>query len=94
MIIKINKILQINLLFQTFLKSTFHLTSNRVSMLSKEPQIPQLSIYYVTVDSIENANKIADALLQQKLIACANLIGSQQNPITSTYTWKGNIEKS
>ncbi len=42
---------------------------------------------YITHSDEQAAKKIADALLQQKLIACANIF-----PITSAYWWQGNLE--
>ncbi len=44
-------------------------------------------IIYITHSSEENAQKIADQLLQKKLVACANIF-----PIKSMYWWNGNIE--
>ena len=38
---------------------------------------------------MNEAQKIADALLDKKLIACANFF-----PITSKYRWKGQIESA
>lgn len=32
---------------------------------------------------------MADILLEKKLIACCNIVGSDQNPIKSLYTWEG-----
>ncbi len=44
---------------------------------------------YITNPSEEVAEQIARSLLQQRLIACANLL-----PIKSMYHWEGNIENS
>lgn len=44
-------------------------------------------IVYITHSSEENAQKIADELLQKKLVACANIF-----PIKSMYWWNGSIE--
>jgi periplasmic divalent cation tolerance protein len=41
-----------------------------------------------TVASQEEATKIAQALLDQRLAACVQMVG----PITSMYRWKGQIE--
>ncbi len=41
-----------------------------------------------TIDSREGAKKIADALVESRLVACVQISG----PITSTYWWKGQIE--
>jgi periplasmic divalent cation tolerance protein len=41
-----------------------------------------------TTESKEQAKKIADFIVEQKLAACVQLLG----PIESTYRWKGKIE--
>jgi len=41
-----------------------------------------------TVDSPEEAQKIAAALVEQRLAACVQVIG----PIRSTFRWKGKVE--
>lgn len=43
-----------------------------------------------TVDSKENAEKIAEKLLKLQLAGCIQVYG----PITSTYWWKGKLETS
>ncbi len=43
---------------------------------------------YITNPSKETAQSVADELIGQKLVACANIF-----PIESMYWWKGNIEK-
>ncbi len=43
---------------------------------------------YVTHPSTESARKISSALLEKKLIACANTF-----PITSNYSWEGEIKE-
>jgi len=57
-----------------------------------QPTISPLSIYYVTVNNKENAIKISEILVQKKLVACVNIIGSKESPITSVYSWKGKQE--
>ncbi len=47
-------------------------------------------IVLVTVASKQEAEKIADHLLNDKLIACANIIG----PITSIFQWSGNLDRA
>lgn len=49
-----------------------------------------LRLVIVTCPSIESARTLAEAMLERRLIACANLIPS----IESIYRWKGAIEKS
>ena len=46
-------------------------------------------IIYVTVADEAEAKKIAEELLNKKLIACANIF-----PIKSVYWWKKKIEKT
>ena len=46
-------------------------------------------IFFVTVPNIEEAQKIAKNLVENKIAACTNII---QN-IISIYRWKGNIEQ-
>ena len=43
---------------------------------------------YITNESQEAAQLLADALLDSRLIACANIF-----PMASTYLWQGNIAK-
>jgi periplasmic divalent cation tolerance protein len=43
-----------------------------------------------TTGKKEDAEKIAMALVERKFAACVQIAG----PITSTYRWKGNIEKA
>ena len=57
-----------------------------------EKIISKLSVFYVTINTHEGASKLASILLEKKLIACCNIIGNTQNPITSIYTWKDKVE--
>jgi periplasmic divalent cation tolerance protein len=43
-----------------------------------------------TTESREQAKKIADFLVEQKLVACVQIVG----PIESTYRWKGKVENA
>ncbi len=45
-------------------------------------------IIYITNPDELTANKVADHLLDKKLIACANVF-----PITSAYWWQGSLER-
>lgn len=47
-------------------------------------------IVLVTTADREEAEKISRALLDERLIACANIIG----PVTSLFWWNGKIEKA
>jgi len=51
-----------------------------------------LSLYYITINNYELATKLASILLERKLVACSNIIGTSENPITSIYKWEGNVE--
>ena len=43
----------------------------------------------VTVGSRQEAERIAEALVTERLAACVNMIG----PITSIYHWEGRVER-
>ena len=45
---------------------------------------------FVTCPSKEEARRIAKRLLDEKLIACANIV----NGVESIFRWKGNIDKA
>jgi periplasmic divalent cation tolerance protein len=47
-------------------------------------------IVLVTTPNKAEAEKIAQALLEKKLIACANIV----NPVTSFFFWSGKVEKA
>ncbi len=48
----------------------------------------QFIIVIVTVSSKKEAESIAQTLLQEKLIACANIVG----PVSSHFHWEGKVE--
>lgn len=43
-----------------------------------------------TTETEETAEKIADSLVRNRHAACVQVVG----PITSTYSWKGSVEKA
>lgn len=47
------------------------------------------SIVIVSFPNLNSAEKISDALLQKKLVACANIIPG----VKSKYWWKGGLER-
>ena len=47
-------------------------------------------IVIVTTSSKQEAEKIAQRLLDKRLIACANIIG----PVSSLFRWSGEIERA
>ena len=48
-----------------------------------------LSVYIIAADADE-AERIAEALVAERLAACVNLLGS----VTSVYRWKGAVERA
>ncbi|MGE3724806.1 MAG: divalent-cation tolerance protein CutA [Candidatus Sericytochromatia bacterium] len=44
-------------------------------------------VVYVTAASLEQAQLLADSLVQERLAACVNRVG----PIHSTYLWQGEL---
>ncbi|WP_293097987.1 divalent cation tolerance protein CutA [Moorena sp. SIOASIH] len=46
----------------------------------------KMKLYYVTLNTTEEASKISKALLEQKLAVCTNWF-----PITCAYSWEGKI---
>ena len=51
------------------------------------------SVYLVTVPNDIEAQMISSALLGDKLIACANILGGAKKQLYSMYTWQGEIAK-
>jgi periplasmic divalent cation tolerance protein len=47
-------------------------------------------IVFVTTASKQEAERIANHLLNDRLIACANIIG----PVTSLFRWQGNVNRA
>lgn len=47
-----------------------------------------MKMYYVTLNSVENAQKISRNLIEKKLAACTNWFS-----ITSMYHWQGDIRE-
>ena len=43
----------------------------------------------VSVSSVEQGQRIADALVSERLAACVNIVG----PVLSVYEWKGKLER-
>jgi periplasmic divalent cation tolerance protein len=48
-----------------------------------------VSVVYSTVGTLEDARKIARALVKEKLVACVNIIPK----VDSIYRWQGKIEE-
>lgn len=49
----------------------------------------EYSFVYITCGSQKEAQTIVKALLENRLIACANIF-----PVSSMYIWKGNLEQA
>ena len=60
--------------------------------MTTAPDHPEdaLTLIYSTIDSLDHARTISRTLLEEGLIACANLIPG----MTSLYHWRGKIEES
>ena|SRR3990167_3359202 len=65
--------------FTNYTKTYFLATTRRES---------QCSVGWITVPSEEVANKITNVVLENKLVACVNIVPG----ITSKYWWNGKIE--
>lgn len=48
-----------------------------------------VAVVYTTIDSEQDARKIARLLLEEQIVACVNIIPN----VESMYRWKGNIEE-
>ena len=49
----------------------------------------ETKLLYVTAGSITEADKIATKLVEEKLVACANILGAS----TAIYHWEGKLTK-
>lgn len=47
-------------------------------------------VVFVTASSVEEADRIGQALVHERLAACANLVPA----ITSSYWWRGRVERA
>jgi uncharacterized protein involved in tolerance to divalent cations len=47
-------------------------------------------VVFVTVGSLEEGERLASALVEERLAACVNRLG----PVQSTYRWEGQVERS
>jgi len=46
-------------------------------------------IVYMTVSDLDEARRIADALVTERLAACVNILGDME----SSYWWEGSVQK-
>ena len=63
--------------------------SPTISALIKLGPMEPISVYIIAADSDE-AGRIAEALVAERLAACVNVIG----PVESIYRWKGTVERA
>lgn len=47
-----------------------------------------IQLIYITVGTLEEAQKIGRSLVEERLVACVNII----NAVTSMYWWEGKIQ--
>jgi periplasmic divalent cation tolerance protein len=52
--------------------------------------MPEFIVVYVTAGSLDEADRLARGLVEERLAACVNRIG----PIQSVYRWEGKLEQS
>ncbi len=50
----------------------------------------QLQVVLATAPDVETANKIARTLVEERLVACVNVVSG----VTSIYRWQGKIEEA
>lgn len=48
-----------------------------------------ISLVYVTTESVEEARRIGHALIEDRLVACVNIL----DRMTSIYRWEGAVEE-
>ncbi len=49
--------------------------------------MPDYTVIFITTSSLDEAEKIGRALVEEKLVACSNIV----SPIRSIYHWQGKI---
>ncbi|MEE9604645.1 MAG: divalent-cation tolerance protein CutA, partial [Candidatus Scalindua sp.] len=49
--------------------------------------MPDYTVIFITTSSLDEAEKIGRALVEEKLVACSNIV----SPIRSIYRWQGKI---
>jgi len=57
--------------------------------MKTKPKAAALRVVFVTCGSVEEAHKIARAVVEQRLAACVNI---HTAPVESIYRWKGKVE--
>lgn len=56
--------------------------------MRRTPRVPDGVVVLVTVGSRDEAKRIAEALVGERLAACVNVVG----PIESIYRWKNRVQ--
>jgi periplasmic divalent cation tolerance protein len=54
--------------------------------------MPNACVIFVTCGTQEEAERIAETIVNERLAACVNLIGAE-NPVKSFYIWEGQLQK-
>jgi len=65
--------------------------ARRTSKVTENFEMTGKIVVLVTCSSAKEARKIARAVVEQRLAACANLVTS---PVHSVYRWKGKVESA
>jgi periplasmic divalent cation tolerance protein len=65
--------------------------ARRTSKVTKNFEMTNKIVVLVTCGSAKEARKIARAVVEQRLAACANIVTS---PVHSIYRWKGRVESA
>jgi periplasmic divalent cation tolerance protein len=76
------------------LKPQSHNIQNDARRISKDTENFQMTnkiVVLVTCGSAKEARKIARAVVEKRLAACANILAS---PVESVYRWKGSVESA
>jgi periplasmic divalent cation tolerance protein len=65
--------------------------ARRTSKVTENFEMTNKIVVLVTCGSAKEARKIARALVEQRIAACANIVAS---PVQSIYQWKGKVESA
>jgi periplasmic divalent cation tolerance protein len=65
--------------------------ARRTSKVTENFEMTNKIVVLVTCGSAKEARKIARALVEQRIAACANVLAS---PVQSVYRWKGKVESA
>jgi periplasmic divalent cation tolerance protein len=65
--------------------------ARRTSKVTENFEMTNKIVVLVTCGSAKEARKIARAVVEQRIAACANILAS---PVQSVYRWKGRVESA